>query len=85
MTTDTSFDPPVAAGDEITVKCPDGFINQGSETITCQNEIHFKYGSEPRCEPQPDQGKTKNSFSKLSDDKAVSNRMPFKVTFLISK
>ena len=52
MTTDTSFDPPVAAGEEITVKCPDGFINQGSETITCQNGIHFKYDIEPRCEPQ---------------------------------
>ena len=56
MTTDTSFDTPAAAGYVITVKCPDGFINQGSETITCQNEIHYKYDTEPRCEPQPDQG-----------------------------
>ena len=62
MTTDTSFDTPAAAGNVITVKCPDGFINQGSETITCQNEIHYKYDTEPRCEP--DQGKTKTSFQK---------------------
>ena len=48
MTTETNF--PVAPGDLITVKCPDGFINQGSETITCQNEKHYKFGSEPRCE-----------------------------------
>ena len=83
MTTDTSFDPHVAAGEEITVKCPDGFINQGSETITCQNEIHYKYDSEPRCEPQPDQGKTKYKFSKLSDDKAVFNVCPL-VTVSVS-
>ena len=48
MTTDTTF--PVAPGDEITVKCPDGFINQGSETITCQNGIHYKFNVQPRCE-----------------------------------
>ena len=34
----------------MTVKCPDGFINQGSETITCQNEIHYKFDVRPRCE-----------------------------------
>ena len=48
MTTETTF--PVAPGDLITVKCPDGFINQGSETITCQNEIHYKFDMQPRCE-----------------------------------
>ena len=48
VTTETTF--PVAPGDLITVKCPDGFINQGSETITCQNEIHYKFDLEPRCE-----------------------------------
>ena len=48
MTTETTF--PVAPGDLITVKCPDGFINQGSETITCQNEINYKFDIEPRCE-----------------------------------
>ena len=50
MTTETTF--PVAPGDLITVKCPDGFINQGSDIITCQNEIHFKFDVKPRCEAQ---------------------------------
>ncbi|KAL5248875.1 hypothetical protein ACHWQZ_G017909 [Mnemiopsis leidyi] len=50
VTTDTVF--PVAPGVQITVKCPDGFVNQGSETITCQNEIHYKFDNVPRCEPQ---------------------------------
>ena len=50
MTTKTTF--PAAPGDLITVKCPDGFINQGSEIITCQNGIHYKFNSEPGCEPQ---------------------------------
>ena len=48
LTAETTF--PVAPGDLITVKCPDGFINQGSETITCQNGIHYKFDNEPRCE-----------------------------------
>ena len=34
----------------MTVKCPDGFSNQGSETITCQNGIHYKFDVQPRCE-----------------------------------
>ena len=47
---DTTF--PVSPGDVITVKCPDGFINQGSEIITCINEIHYKFDVEPKCQPQ---------------------------------
>ena len=53
VTTETTF--PVTPGNLITVKCPDGFINQGSETITCQNGIHYKFDNEPRCEAR---GKT---------------------------
>ena len=53
LTTETTF--PVTPGNVITVKCPDGFINQGSETITCQNGIHYEFENEPRCEAQ---GKT---------------------------
>ena len=48
MTTETTF--PVVPGNVITVKCLDGFSNQGSETITCQNGIHYKFNIEPRCE-----------------------------------
>ena len=50
MTTETTF--PVTPGDLITVKCLDGFINQGSETITCQNGIHYEFDIEPECKAQ---------------------------------
>ena len=50
LTTETTF--PAAPGNLITVKCPDGFFNQGSETITCQNGIHYKFENEPQCEAQ---------------------------------
>lgn len=63
MTTDTVF--PVAPGVQITVKCPDGFVNQGSETITCQNEIHYKFDNVPRCEPQGKNTEYKRSIMGL--------------------
>ena len=63
VTTETTF--PVAPGDVITVKCPDGFINQGSETITCQNGIHYKYDIEPKCQPQGNMIKL-SSYTKQS-------------------
>ena len=50
LTTETTF--PATPGNLIKVKCPDGFINQGSETITCQNGKHYKFDNEPRCEAQ---------------------------------
>ena len=49
LTTDTTF--PVPAGTLVTVKCHDGLTNRGSETITCQNDIHFMFSQEPLCEP----------------------------------
>ena len=63
MTTETTF--PVTPGNLITVKCPDGFIDQGSETITCQNGIHYEFENEPRCEAQ---GKTLFSLFRHETD-----------------
>ena len=50
MTTETTF--PVSTGTLITVKCHDGLTNIGSEIITCQNKIHYKFDDEPGCEPK---------------------------------
>ena len=36
----------------MTVKCYDGFTNEGSETITCHSGIHYKFTDNvPRCTP----------------------------------
>ena len=49
LTTETTF--PVSTGTLITVKCHDGLTNIGSEIITCQNKIHYKFDDEPGCDP----------------------------------
>ena len=51
LTTDTTFSTPIEPGTRVTVKCNDGFANKGSEIITCQNKIHYKFDTEPSCEP----------------------------------
>ena len=50
LTTETTFS--VSTGTLITVKCHDGLTNIGSEIITCQNKIHYKFDVEPGCEPK---------------------------------
>ena len=60
MTTETTFATPIAPGTLVTVKCHDGFDNKGSEIITCQNHIHYKFDNEPGCEPK---GAAKFDFS----------------------
>ena len=41
---------PAKYGDEITLKCEDGYEQKGSDTITCQDGTQFTFSTQPNCE-----------------------------------